>query len=88
MDARTAERDAGAATYDDDIGDGDNDQFDMNFDRGSWYCRIDSIVTRQRSRKAKWFGTPGASSSRIFRLAFWIVLRVQYKSKGYPIASP
>jgi hypothetical protein len=32
MDARTAERDAGAATYDDDIGGGDDDQFAMNFD--------------------------------------------------------
>jgi hypothetical protein len=32
MDARTAERDAGAAVYDDDVGGGEDDQFDVKLD--------------------------------------------------------
>jgi hypothetical protein len=32
MDARTAERDAGAAVDDDDVGGGDEDQFDVKLD--------------------------------------------------------
>jgi hypothetical protein len=32
MDVRTAERDAGAAVYDDDVGGEGDDQFDINFD--------------------------------------------------------